>query len=326
MAAPDPFALRDLLGPTARICRRALTGDTGVALPAFTDHHVHSHLVDIARLPAGGIAAVVDLGGDPVELSRRPRQSMPRLAYAGAFLTAPSGYPIGRAWAPPAIARAVTGHAAAGVADGAETVVDEQAEFGASVIKVALHADAGPVFAVATLAAIVARAHERGLEVVAHVEGDGMTRLALDGGVAVLAHTPFTERLDPPLIARAVSAGQRWISTLAIHTGAADDAQRAIANLAAFRDAGGAVLYGTDLGNGDQPLGINPAELHRLADAGVRGAELIAALADPWPLSDPPQGVATFVPGPPPLEHEEVPDWLAGATVIAAEELIDDVA
>ena len=197
MPHPDPFELRELLGPRAAVARRAMTGEHGVALPPFIDHHVHVHLIDEELLPAGGIAGVVDLGGDPVEFARRPPDGIPRVAYAGAFLTAPGGYPAGRSWAPDAIVREITDASLhAGVRGGAGTAVDEQATFGASIIKVALNASAGPVFDSATLGAIVARAHERGLPVVAHVEGAGMTRLAVDAGVDALAHTPFTEAVD----------------------------------------------------------------------------------------------------------------------------------
>ncbi len=247
------------------------------------------------------------------------------MAYAGAFLTAPGGYPSARPWAPPEIWRAV-GDASThpGVAGGAATTVDEQATCGASVIKVALNADAGPVFDPATLAAIVASAHAHGLPVVAHVEGDGMPRLALDAGVDVLAHTPFTEALEPALIARAAAAGQRWISTLDIHRDEPGYAATAEDNLAAFVRAGGRVLYGTDLGNGDLPAGINERELRALDRAGIRGDALIAALTDPWPADASPSGVSTFIPGPPPTTLDDVAAWLAGATVVPSEELHHD--
>ena len=182
----DAFALRELLGPAAAPCRRAITGESGVSLPPLIDHHVHVHLIDEHALPAGGIAGVVDLGGDPVALARREDHSIPRVAYAGAFLTAVGGYPVGRPWAPAEIAREIADASThPGVAGGAATAVDEQASFGASVIKVSLNSVAGPALDAAALAAIVEVARERGLPVVAHAEGDGMPQLALDVGQLV---------------------------------------------------------------------------------------------------------------------------------------------
>jgi len=319
----DPFALRDLVGPRAEVRRRALTGEHGVALPPFVDHHVHLHLIDEQRLAPGGIAGVLDLGGDPVALARRASSGIPHVSYAGAFLTAPGGYPSGRSWAPTATVREVSDPSShPGVSGGAATAVDEQATFGAAVVKVALNADAGPVFDPATLASIVGIARERGLPVVAHVQGEGMLRLALDAGVAALAHTPFTEHTDAALIARA-AASQVWISTLDIH-GDTDAARLATANLAAFVRAGGRVLYGTDLGNGDLPVGVNVRELAALDAAGVRGTALIDALADPWPADVAPSGISTFVPGLAPESLDQVPAWLGRATVVPTEELIHD--
>lgn len=321
----DPFLLREVLGAEAALCRRAITLAAGVSLPPLIDHHVHLHLIDPSRLGRGGIAGVLDLGGDPVDLARRPRDGMPRLDYAGAFLTAPGGYPAGRSWAPAASVREISDPSEhPGIAGGAATAVDEQASFGASVIKVALNADAGPVPDRATLAAIVGAARAHGLPVVAHVEGAGTARSAIEAGVAALAHVPFTEELDRALIRAAVGLGQRWISTLAIHR--ADPVGRATArvNLERFLAAGGTVLYGTDLGNGDLPVGVNPRELAALHDAGLRGEALVAALTDPWPRSDPSHGVSTFIPGDPPAHADDVPAWLARATVVPTEELIHD--
>ncbi|SFR90362.1 Imidazolonepropionase [Microbacterium sp. cf046] len=321
----DPFLLRELLGEEAALCRRALTGESGVALPPLIDHHVHLHLIDERRLGAHGIAGVLDLGGDPTVLAQRPSEGMPRVAYAGAFLTAPGGYPAGRSWAPAATVREITDASAhPGVAGGAATAVDEQATFGASVIKVALNAQAGPVPDDATLTAIVAAAREHGLPVVVHAEGEGMTRRAVDAGAAALAHTPFTEVLDRELIVRAVAAGQRWISTLDIHRDDASSREIAGANLSAFLRAGGLALYGTDLGNGELPIGVNAGELEALHLAGLRGAELLGALTDPWPRAERSRGVSTFVPGAPPADINAVPAWLAGATVVPTEELIHD--
>ncbi|GAA1978657.1 hypothetical protein [Microbacterium pumilum] len=325
MSHADLFAVQALLGDSALPCRRAITGEHGISLPPFIDHHVHLHLIDEHLLAAGGIAGVVDLGGDPVELARREPDGMPRVAYAGAFLTTSDGYPWGRPWAPDAIVREVTDASRhPGVRGGARTAVDEQATFGASLIKLSLNAEFGPVFDPPTLAAIVTSAHERGLSVVAHVEGDGMTLLALDAGVDVLAHTPFTEVLDAQLIARAVSADQCWISTLDIHQGDSNAEATARANLAAFAAAGGRVFYGTDLGNGERPVGVIVRELAALHDCGLRGPDLIDALTDSWPGVDVSTAIATFVAGDAPATIDDIPEWLGGATVVPAEELIHD--
>jgi imidazolonepropionase-like amidohydrolase len=321
----DPLLLLELLGPDASPCRRALGGEAGVALPPLIDHHVHLHLIDERLLGSHGIAGVLDLGGDPVALAQRPLDGMPRVAYAGAFLTAPGGYPLGRAWAPASAVREVSDASEhPGVAGGAATAVDEQVSFGASVIKVALNAQAGPVPDAAILAAIIAAAREHATPVVAHAQGEGMAALAIEAGIDALAHTPFTELLDGALVFRAASAGQRWISTLDIHREDAHGREIAAANLAAFVRAGGTVLYGTDLGNGDLPVGVNARELTALHDAGLRGAALLAVLTDPWPRSERSHGVSTFVPGKPPAALDAVPAWLAAATVVPTEELIHD--
>ena len=298
--------------------RRALTAEAGTALPAFVDHHVHLHLIDPERLAARGIAGVVDLGGDPVALARRTT-GLPRVAYAGAFLTAPGGYPDGRSRAPRSIVRFVTDASRhPGIEGGARTAVDEQADAGASVIKVALHADAGPVISDDALAAVVASAAERGLPVVAHAQGPGQVDRAIEAGVSVLAHTPFDAPVARRTLARAVAAGQAWISTLDIHRGA--DRERAIANLRAFAARGGRVLYGTDLGNGSLPVGVNRRELLAMTEAGVRGDALVAALTDPWPRTTPIDAVSSFVAGDTPTD-DEVATWLSRASVVPTEEL-----
>lgn len=303
----------------ARPVRRALTTEAGTALPAFVDHHVHLHLIDPTALAARGIAGVVDLGGDPVALARRAA-GLPRTAYAGAFLTAPGGYPQGRSWAPDATVRIVTDASRhPGFDGGAQTAVDAQADAGAAVIKVALHADAGPVVSDDVLAAIVAAAGDRGLPVVAHAQGSGQVERAIAFGVAALAHTPFDAPVSRRTLSRAVAAGQIWISTLDIHRGAAR--AQAIANLRAFAARGGRVLYGTDLGNGPLPVAVNRRELRALHDAGVRGDALVAALTDPWPHVGPNSAVSTFVPGPAPTDPDDVPTWLSRGTVVATEEL-----
>lgn len=333
-APADPFVAPVValdLGPLAVPVRRSLNGDhpgeTGTMLPPLVDHHVHLMLVGADALTDTAIAGILDLGA-PLDLvaARRHRDGLPRADFAGTFLTAPGGYPIGRPWAAPGCTREIDadhGDGRSALPSAAETAVSEQQAFGASVIKVALNADVGPVFDAPTLAAIVRAGHERGLPVVAHVEGDGMTRLAVEAGVDALAHTPFTEHVDDALVARAVAIGQRWISTLFV-TGygtSTPDSERAADNLRRFLEAGGRVLYGTDLGNGDQPLGVNADELALMAGAGLDAPALLAAITDPWPRPARAEGIATFVPGPAPDTLDDVPAWLATACLVPTEDL-----
>jgi imidazolonepropionase-like amidohydrolase len=247
----------------------------GVLLPGITDHHVHLQLLPPdarTALTAGGLSRVIDLGGEPDALAAlaEPDPFGAAVEFAGAFLTAPGGYPSDRAWAPAGSVRKVAS------ADDAELAVAEQLAAGASRIKIALNADAGPVWGDALLADVVAEVRAAGLPVVAHVEGAGQAARAIAAGVDVLAHAPFSEALPEALVAQAAGQGQRWVSTLAIHE--PDARAIALANVRAFRAAGGELLYGTDLGNGEQPLGVNPAELTALEDAGLDETAVLRAL------------------------------------------------
>ncbi|BDZ55124.1 amidohydrolase family protein [Agromyces marinus] len=329
-------AVRGLGKPVRRSLNGDRPGETGTMLPPLVDHHVH---VQLDAGPAPGIAAVVDLGANPGAVaSLAGRDGWPRMRFAGAFLTARGGYPGDRPWAPAGSVRELDAigpdaaserrhHALAGPVQGA---VDEQLRFGASVVKVVLNSAAGPVLDRATLDAVIAAARAAGLPVAAHAEGDGMAELAIRAGVDVLVHTPFTELLDDTLIGRAASAGQAWISTLAIHV--RDDpraAELAIDNLARFRTSGGRVLYGTDRGNGELAHGIVGAEIVALMRAGLTAAEVIESMTDPWPEPTPAwvdAGVATFVPDPAPGadavgDPEAVAAWLGAARVVPTEEL-----
>jgi hypothetical protein len=248
----------------------------GTVLPGFVDSHVHLGLVDAAGLVPGGISRVVDLGWDPAVVAALAASTAPdavAVEFAGAFLTAPGGYPGDRSWAPPTAVREVSTGA------GASAAVAEMAGFGASVIKIALNSAAGPVWADALLDTVVAAAHAAGLPIVAHAEGPGQAMRAVAAGVDALAHTPWTERLSDDDVA-ACAARCAWISTLDIHgRGEGGRAhETAVDNLGRFAALSGRVLYGTDLGNGPLPVGINPRELAALGEAGLSTGDLVRAL------------------------------------------------
>ena len=252
----------------------------GTVLPGFTDSHVHLALIDGGLLGAGGIANVVDLGWDPRTVQKwkqRGESSDPGdsvgVEFVGAFLTAAGGYPLHSDWAPKESVRQIR------TADDAKLVVAQMVALGASAIKITLNSAVGPVFTDELLMVLVGVIHGHHLPVVVHAEGAGQAMRALRAGADRFAHTPFSERLtddDVALMAQQCA----WISTLDIHGwGEPDDAFHiASDNLARFAAAGGAVLYGTDLGNGPLPVGINVRELGALAAAGLSHEKLTTAL------------------------------------------------
>lgn len=249
----------------------------GAVLPGFRDAHVHLGLVDGTALLDGGIAAVDDFGWELEAASAwRQAESLPAVRIAGQLLTAPGGYPVHSGWAPVAACCEVAAPSDAAAA------VDRQLEAGAGFIKVALNSDAGPVLDDQTLLAIVASAHERGVVVAAHSQGAGQAARALSAGVDLLAHAPWSERLDDDLLG-AMAGAMTWISTLDIHGWGSYGGDFAVAsdNVRRFHAAGGDVRYGTDLGNGPLPLGVNPRELLALEHAGLGLDALAAAIAPP---------------------------------------------
>ena len=254
-----------------------------VLLPGFLDAHVHLALIDPAALAAGGIGRVLDLGGwlpsdDPTDGEPEGTASVPETRFAGQFLGAPGGYPSRQAWAPAGSACPVASPSEAAIA------VARQVAAGASVIKVTLNSAAGPVLAPDTLAAIVVAAHARMLPVAAHAEGPGQAAAAFDAGVDLLAHTPFSEALPDALLG-AMAGRMTWISTLDIHGWGEPTAAFSVAsdNLARFHGAGGRVLYGTDLGNGPLPVGLNRREIEALLACGLSPDDVLAALTADFP-------------------------------------------
>jgi hypothetical protein len=291
----------------------------GAVLPGFVDAHAHIGLIDAAALRAGGIAAAHDLGWDP-EVARTwaDDPDLPAVRFAGAFITATDGYPSDRGWAPEAAIEMVSTPA------DARAAVDRQLQAGATFIKVALNADAGPVLDDETLRAVVGHTHVRGHEVVAHTEGVGQAARAFEAGVDRLAHAPWSERLPDELLAamagpkaRTLSGVQSWVSTLDIHGWGEFTEEFVIArdNLRRFHAFGGTIVYGTDLGNGPLPNGVNERELRALIAAGISEVGIVRAMT-PTHFGS----AISYLPG---GHDDDICAWLASASVITADQLVD---
>jgi imidazolonepropionase-like amidohydrolase len=101
---------------------------------------------------------------------------------------------------------------------------------------------------------------------------------ALGAGVDELAHTPWT-RLSDDVIQTAASR-LRIVSTLDILSFGRDtpEIRTALDNLRRFHVAGGTIVYGTDLGNGDIPPGIHTREALLIREAGLEPEEVLETM------------------------------------------------
>jgi imidazolonepropionase-like amidohydrolase len=290
------------LGPGRRIGLVAVVVDTGVVtyagpprrapasdevlrldgflMPAVADRHVHIRLSDPGAVLIGGVAAVRDLAWPAEEIfplaeaSELPSFHGPLIRAAGPMLTGLGGYPTADGWAPP-----LTGRELHGPQDAANAV-RLLADRGAAAIKVSLNADAGATPTDAELVAIVQSAHDRGIPVTAHAQGKGQVERALGAGVDELAHCPWTERLSESVI-EGLARSMRIVSTLDIWSFGRITPELRVAcdNLTRFRGAGGTVVYGTDLGNGEVPPGIDVREAFLLHEAcGMDVAAVLLAM------------------------------------------------
>jgi imidazolonepropionase-like amidohydrolase len=263
------------VGPAGRVVPPAgamvVDGAGGTLLPGFIDAHVHLGFHPPARVLAGGVTTVRDLGWPPDRLAALRQgaaapAASPRLLAAGQIVTVPGGYPTRAPWAPPGTARPVDGAAEAVAA------VAELAAAGAAVIKVALDDRVGPTLPAAVLAALVKAAGEHGLGVTAHVGSAAEAAKALAAGVGELAHWPFDPAGLPDALVDALAESVVAVPTLHIDP---NPARRA--GVRRFVARGGRVVYGTDLGNQGPPPAVDVEELALLVEAGLRPEQAVAA-------------------------------------------------
>ncbi len=286
-------------------------------LPGLMDSHVHLGLIDATRLVPGGIARVLDLGWIPEIAStwtRRADATLPETTIAGALLAPPDGYPRHAGWAPAAAVMEVAD------AEAAAAAITHQQDLGAEVIKLTLNSVAGSTFRDELLASIVGIAHDAGLPVVAHAEGAGQAARAAAAGVDVLAHAPFSERLDDEVLAKMVGE-IAWISTLDIHGWGEPTAafEIAVDNVRRFAGFGGEIRYGTDLGNGPLPVGVNEREVAALALAGLGVDALVRSIVGP--ASAMLGNRVSVVTKPRPDDPADVARWLATSHVTGTSDL-----
>jgi imidazolonepropionase-like amidohydrolase len=136
--------------------------------------------------------------------------------------------------------------------------------------------------------AIVAEAHRAGKPVFAHPSNQEGLDIALESGVDVLAHTaPMSGDWSPEFTARLKAAHMALIPTLTLFDVEARKAKvsqeedeqwirQAVQELKAYSDAGGQILFGTDVGYIDQY--DTSEEFTLMSRAGMTFQQILASL------------------------------------------------
>jgi imidazolonepropionase-like amidohydrolase len=267
----------------------------GWITPGFVDAHCHVGLAPSGQVPdpeaqadqalldrAAGALLLRDAGSPVDNRSVQSRPDLPRLIRAGRHIARPKRY--------------VRGLGIEVEPDGLVAEVERQAAAGDGWVKLAADwidrdlGDLAPVWPDDALQAAVARAHELGARVAAHVFGEDALPGLIAAGIDSIEHgTGLTD----DLIATAVDAGSVVVPTLInidnfpqiAHAGAAKFPLYAAHMRSLFAtsrervrsayEAGLAVFTGTDAG-GSLPHGLVRDEIRALIGAGIPQAEVIA--------------------------------------------------
>jgi imidazolonepropionase-like amidohydrolase len=285
---------------------------SGTVVAGFQNSHVHFNgppwgraaQQDPATLEAAmtamltrhGFTTVVDTASDARDtLWLRDRTASgqlrgPRILTTGTGLFPPDGLPFYLAGLPAAVRQQMPQPA---TPEAGQAAARANLKRGVDAIKLFV---ATPQIdrSVKQMPAAVARAaadetHRRGKLVMAHPTDVGGLRTALEAGVDVLVHTTLgaTEPWPAPLVAQLVERKTALVPTLKLWHFELDKGgvpapvqQRLVAatqaQLKQYADAGGQVLFGTDVG---YMTDFDPADEYRLmAGAGLTPAQILASL------------------------------------------------
>lgn len=261
------------VGPAEDIssdAQRTIDLGNATLLPGLIDLHVHVGAVDNYKaLPEKGVTTVRDLA-IPEDVLPFAESGHLSVVAAGPIITVPDGYPI-PVWGP-TIAAPIEGP------DEAREMVDELADKGAGVIKIAITTGRErtserpwPTLSLLETKAIVKAAHARDLKVTVHLSDASDVRQALNAGVDEWAHIPCDD-VPALLLKRAVSEGVEIVATLHVSR----SCPGALANAQVVVEAGGTLLYGSDLGNEGIPFGADVQEARLMMEAGLSLEEVLA--------------------------------------------------
>jgi imidazolonepropionase-like amidohydrolase len=255
-----------------------------------------------------GFTSVVDLGSNPLETAAVRRRigagelAGPRIRTAGTGIYPGGGLPFYTREAMPRLIRALTPTPRTRVGAAAASALNRWA--GAEVVKLFTGSYIAPATvkpmapAIAQAAVRIARRH--GLPVFAHTSDRTGLQVALDAGVDVIAHVPDTTEGTAPLLREAAALGRWLVPTLDMFAQTVTRDRAYIdpihASLNLFREGGGRLLFGTDVGYlpDHDPRG----ELAALDACGL-GVDDVLAMLTTHPAAAFGTGTGTAAPGQP---------------------------
>jgi imidazolonepropionase-like amidohydrolase len=242
-----------------------------VVLAGFWNTHIHfmePKWADAAHLPAeqltrqlqqmlthSGFTTVVDLGSDPsstMALRHRIESGEvvgPHIYTAGIPLYPEHAIPFYLKDAPPSLVAMLGQPATPAEAD---AIVEHNVALGTDVVKLFTGSYLTPSHVVPMRLDIVRAAveagHRHGQLVFTHPSNLEGVRVAMEGGVDVLAHAPDTvEGIDDSLIAQLVAHHMVMIPTLKLFSGF-QNTPRIRSIVERFHQLGGQLMFGTDTG------------------------------------------------------------------------------
>jgi imidazolonepropionase-like amidohydrolase len=262
---------------------REIDAAGAVLLPGLIDAHLHLHGRDTLEQLAGyGVTTGLDMACWPRELvdSLRGVPGLTDIRSAGQPAIGPTGPHTRIPGMPPEAIVTDPGQA--------RGFVDTRVAEGSDYLKIVAEAPGGGGPSQATIDALVAAAHERGLTVVVHASSTGAFAMALNSGAEVITHAPLDQPLAPAEVSRMATGQRIAVPTLitmqahaAIRPGASFAA--ATATVTALHEAGVTILAGTDaVTTPGMPVQVPHGEsLHQelelLVAAGLSPAEALRA-------------------------------------------------
>jgi imidazolonepropionase-like amidohydrolase len=286
--------------------------DGGIVTAGFQNSHVHfteAKFADAASKPAAELAAamddmvnrfgfttVVDTTSDLAntlalrERVERGEVAGPRILTAGLALYPKDGIPVYLRDLPPALLAILKQPASV-----EEALADVQANLdgGADATKLFLMTPQGRgrfAFMQPDIARAAAdETHRRGLPVLAHPTDIEGINLAIEAGVDVLVHTTIGEGetvWDAALIERMLGGGMAVVPTLMLFPYELNRMQLparvvelatgdAVEQVSAYADAGGQILFGTDVG---YMTDYDPVQEYRLMARALAPMEILDSL------------------------------------------------